>query len=130
MRFAELLLDDDALHTPAGVMPLVEITRAELAREIVPDGSAPSTQQTSAPAVAGGAIVGGALLGPAGAVAGGLLGSTVKEDVPGTQKWRTQSVKLVFETDNLIYSMDVLRDQEAKAGHFAKAVRKAAKRAK
>ena len=127
MRFAELLLDDDTLHTPAGTMPLSEVTRAEFLREVVSDGSAASTTQTSAPAVAGGAIVGGALLGPAGAVAGGLLGSTVKEDVPGTPKWRTQSVKIVFETANLLYSMDIPREQEMEANHFAKAVRSAAK---
>ena len=91
------------------------------------DGPAASTPQTSAPAVVGGAIVGGALLGPAGAVAGGLLGSTVKEDVPGTPKWRTQSVKIIFETDSLLYSMDIAREQEMEANHFTQAVRKAAK---
>lgn len=127
MRFAELVLDDDALHTPVGTMPLSEITRAEFLREVVSDGPAASTLQTSAPAVVGGAIVGGALLGPAGAVAGGLLGSTVKEDVPGTPKWRTQSVKIVFETDSLLYSMDIAREQEMEANHFARAVRRATK---
>lgn len=127
MRFAELVLDDDALHTPVGTMPLSEITRAEFLREVVSDGPAASTLQTSAPAVVGGAIAGGALLGPAGTVAGGLLGSTVKEDVPGTPKWRTQSVKIVFETDSLLYSMDIAREQEMEANHFTQAVRKAAK---
>ena len=128
MRFAELVLDENALHTPRGVMPLSEITRAEFVREVVSAGAGPSTQQTSAPAVAGGAVVGGALFGAAGAVAGGLLGSTVKEEVPGTPKFRTNSVAIVFETNDLAYSMDISREQEMEANHFAKAVAKAAKR--
>ncbi len=127
MRFAELMLDENALHTPAGVMPLSEITRAELVREVVPGGSAPNTRQTSAPAVVGGAIVGGALLGPAGAIAGGLLGSTYKEEVPGTPEYRTASVKIVFETDDLLYSMDIAREEELEASHFTQAVRRAVK---
>jgi hypothetical protein len=81
-RFAELVLDENALHTPKGTMPLSEITRAEFVREVVSDGPGVSTSESSVPAVVGGAIVGGALLGTAGAVAGGLLGSTVKYDVP------------------------------------------------
>ena len=127
MRFAELVLDETSLHTPKGVMPLSKITRAEFVREVVSDGPGQSTQETSTAAVAGGAIVGGALLGAAGAVAGGLLGSTVKEDVPGAPKWHTQSVKIVFETDDIVYSMDISRDQEMEANHFVQAVRKAAK---
>ena len=128
MRFGELALDENGLHTPSGTMLLSEITRAELAREVVSDGQGPSTQAPSAPAVVGGAVLGGALLGTAGAVAGGLLGSTVKEDVPGPTKWRTNSVKIVFETENLLYSADIARDQEMNANHFVQAVRKAVKR--
>ena len=129
-RFADLVLDKDALHTPVGTMLLPDITRAEFNREVVSDGQGPSTQEVSAPAVAGGVIIGGALLGPAGAVGGGLLGSTVKEDVPGEAKWRTKSVTLTFETNELAYSMDISRDREAEANRFAQAVRKAAKRFK
>ena len=127
LRFADLVLDENALHTPTGAMPLSEITRAEFAREVVSDGSGQSTQETSPSAVVGGAVVGGVLLGGAGAVAGGLLGSTVKQDVPGTPKWRTQSVKIIFETNELAFSMDIQREQETEANHFVQAVRKAVK---
>jgi len=109
-------------------MPLAEITRAEFVREVVRDGVGPGHQETSAPAVAGGAVVGGAVFGAAGAVVGGLLGSTVKEDVPGTPMLHTSSVRIVFETNDLAYSMDIPRDLEARANDFAKAVHKAAKR--
>ena len=127
-RFADLELGEDALSTPAGIMPLAEITRAEFVRELVKDGPGASHQETSVPAVAGGAVVGGAVFGAAGAVVGGLLGSTVKEDVPGTPSYHTSSVKIVFETPDLTYSMDISRDQEVRANDFAKAVQKAAKR--
>ena len=126
-QFAQLVLDDDSLHTPNGDMPLESITRAEFVRDVVSDGSGPSTSETSAPAVAGGAVVGGVLFGAAGAVVGGVLGSTVKEDVPGTPKFRTESVEIVFETNELTYSMDIAREQEMDANAFAKAVHKAAK---
>jgi outer membrane lipoprotein SlyB len=129
-RFAELVLDEDALHTPRGAMPLSEITRAEFVRAVVSDGPGVSTSETSAPAVVGGAIVGGALLGAAGAVAGGLLGSTVKHDVSAAPTYHTESVKIVFETNDLVYSMDIPREQEMEANHFAQAVRKAAKRSR
>jgi len=122
-----LTLDEDSLHTPVGDLPLSEITRAEFVREVVSDGPAPSTQQTSAPAVVGGAVVGGAVFGAVGAVAGGLLGSTVKEDVPGTPRFHTESVKIVFETNDLSYSMDIDREHEMAANSFVQAVRKAVK---
>ena len=127
-RFMDLALDDDALHTPEGAMPLAEITRAEFVRDVVNDGPGPDTQQTSASAVVGGAIVGGALLGTAGAIGGGLLGSTVKKEVPGAPRLHTVSVKLVFETDSLAFSMDIPHDRELEGYHFAQAVQKAARR--
>ena len=129
-RFMDLLLDDDTLRTPEGTMPLSEITRAEFVRDVVSDGPGPSTQRTSAPAVIGGAIVGGALLGTAGAIGGGLLGSTVKEDVPDRPHYHTNSVEIVFQTDDLTYSMDISREHEMDANNFVKAVRKAVKRHK
>lgn len=126
-RFMDLLLDDEALHTPEGTMPLSEITRAEFVRDVVSDGPGPSTERTSAPAVIGGAVVGGALLGTAGAVVGGLLGSTVKEEEAGAPSFHTASVKIVFETDSLVFSMEIPRDRETEAYHFVRAVQKAAK---
>lgn len=127
--FAGLTLDEDALHTPVGVMPLDEITRAEFCREVGGTEHGPSAQETSAPAVVGGAAVGGALFGGVGAVVGGVLGSTVKEDTPGTPRIHTKSVKLFFETPSLDYSMDIERDHEMAAYNFAEDVRKAVKRA-
>ncbi len=83
--------------TPVGSMPLGEITRAEFIRKIVHDGYGP--EETSAPAVVGGAVVGGVVFGAAGAVVGGLAGSTVKE--PGAEQLRTDAVQLIFETGTL-----------------------------
>jgi len=125
--FADLTLDDEFLHTPVGPMPLGEITRAEFVRDVVSHGTAPGTQETSVPAVVGTAAVGGVIFGAAGAVVGGLLGSTVKEDVPGHPYVHTNSVTIVFETDSIVYSMDISRDQEMNAHRFTQAVRKAVK---
>jgi len=111
-------------------MPLGEITRAEFVREVVSDGPGASGQETSVPAVVGGAAVGGVLFGTAGAVVGGLVGSTVKEEVAGRPSLHTASVTIVFETDTMAYSMDISRDQEMDAYHFTQAVRKAVKRHK
>lgn len=127
--FAELSLDEEALQTPAGLMPLHEITRAEFCREVDRVESAPTTQETSAAALVGGAAAGGALFGGVGAVVGGVLGSTVTEDVPNTPRVHTKSVKLVFETPSLRYTVDIGRDQEIAAYSFAEHVQKAAKRA-
>jgi hypothetical protein len=124
-----MTLDETSLHTPVGVMPLAGITRAEFCREVDRVDPSPTTQETSAPAVVGGAAVGGALLGGVGAVVGGVLGSSVKDDVPGTPRVHTKSVKLVFETPTLRYSMDVDRDHEMAAHNFAGDVRGAVRRA-
>jgi len=127
-RFADLLLDEEALHTPVGIMPLSEITRAEFVREVDHVGSGSSTRETSAPAVVGGAAVGGAMFGAVGAVAGGLLGSTVKEEVAGTPSIHTKSVKVYFETSQLSYVLDIPYENEMEASRFAQAVHKAADR--
>ena len=124
-EFMGLVLDNEALHTPEGSMPLGDMTRAEFVREVVRDGEGPSSEETSAPAVAGGALIGGALFGGAGAVGGALLGSTVKSEVPGTPTYRTSSVKLVFETDSAAFEMGIPRDQEVAAQKFAKAAKRA-----
>jgi hypothetical protein len=125
-EFMGLVLDADALQTPAGSMPLGEITRAEFYRKIVHDGYGP--EETSAPAVVGGAVVGGVVFGAAGAVVGGLAGSTVKEQ--GAEQLRTDAVQLIFESGTLNYSMDIPRDQEGAAVSFAEAVKHAMKRHK
>lgn len=125
-EFVGLVLDEESLHTPAGSMPLAEMTRAEFVRTLVHDGVGP--EETSEEAVVGGAVVGGAVFGAAGAVVGGLAGSTVNEE--GREKLRTESVFIIFETPLLNYRRDIPREQERAAHTFAEAVRHAAKRYK
>lgn len=125
-EFRDLVLDEEGLHTPVGLMPLAEIKRAEFLRDIVSDGYGP--EQTSAPAVVGGAVAGGVMFGAAGAVAGGLLGSTVKEE--GPERLKTQSVQLIFETDALSYREDIAREDEGGAITFADTVKSAMKHQK
>jgi len=122
-EFLGLVLDGTALSTPAGSMPLGQITRAEFVRDVVPDG--PGPEETSAAAVVGGVVVGAALFGEIGAVVGGLAGSRVNE--AGPEHLRTQSVQLVFATDALNYSVDIPRDQEYAALDFIDAVKRAMK---
>jgi hypothetical protein len=122
-EFMGLVLDSDGLDTPSGLMPFAEITRAEFLRTLVSDGYGP--EETSAPAVVGGAVVGGAVFGVAGAVVGGLAGSTVKEE--GQEKLKTASVQLIFETADLKFAMDIPRDQEGAAYTFSESVKKAVK---
>jgi hypothetical protein len=122
-EFMGLVLDDQGLHTPEGDMPLGDIKRAEFLRTLVSDGHGPD--ETSVPAVIGGAVVGGAVFGAAGAVVGGLAGSTVKEE--GDEKLRTAAVQLIFETDALDFVMDIPRDQEGAAYTFSESVKKAVK---
>ncbi|MDA3937423.1 MAG: hypothetical protein PF636_11340 [Actinomycetota bacterium] len=129
-EFMGLVLDDGVLHTPSGPMDLDDLTRAEFVREVVAAGHGPSTQGYSPQATAGGAVVGGVLFGGAGAVVGGLLGSTAKQEVPGAPEYRTASVQLVFETGSSDFSMDIPRDKEADAHAFAQSVEKAMKRHK
>ncbi len=129
-EFMGLVLDDGVLHTPEGPMDLDDLTRAEFVRDVVSVGHGTSTQGPSTSAVVGGAVVGGALFGGAGAVVGGLLGSSVKQDVPGAPEYRTASVKLVFETGSSDFSMDIPRDKEVDARKFAQSVERARKRHK
>lgn len=121
--FMGLVLDDEGLLTPVGLMPLGEITRAEFLRDIVEDGYGPD--ETSTAAVAGGAVAGAVVFGPVGAVAGGLAGSTVKEQGPA--HLTTRSVRLIFDAGDLHYQMDIPRDQEGGAITFAETVKRAVK---
>jgi hypothetical protein len=131
LEFMDVVMDGESLQTPEGTWPLAEVIRAEFVRETEVDGRKPDAQETSLPAVAGGAAAGGALFGTAGAVVGGVLGSGVKEDMPGAPNVRTVSARLVFETDGSeTYSLDVPREQELDAISFAKKVEKAAMRAR
>ena len=122
-EFMGLVLDAGVLTTPAGPMPIEALTQAEFIRTF--GESAPGPEETSVPAVVGGAVVGGAVFGAAGAVVGGVVGSTVKEEGPA--KPRQSSAHLSFATDALTYSMDVPRDQEGAAYSFSEAVKKAMK---
>jgi hypothetical protein len=125
-EFMGLVLDAAGLHTPAGLMPLADITRAEFLRDIVSAGH--GSDEMSAPAVVGGAAVGAVAFGAIGAVAGGYLGSTVKEE--GPEQFKTQSVHLIFATDSLDYSLPIPREQEGGAITFADTVKHAVKHAK
>ena len=122
-QFKDLVLDGDVLTTPVGPMPVGDLTRAEFLRTIVSDGHGPD--ETSVPAVVGGAVVGGAVFGVAGAVVGGLAGSTVKEE--GAEKLRTSDVQLIFATDSLDYSMEIDRPDEGAAYEFSESVKHAMK---
>ncbi|MDO8963853.1 MAG: hypothetical protein Q7W30_05095 [Coriobacteriia bacterium] len=122
-EFLDLVLEGDALSTPAGPMPLGDITRAEFVRDVVSDGHGPD--ESSPTATLGGAVIGGALFGGAGAVVGGAYGSTVKE--AGPEKFRTASVRLVFETDEIKYRVDIDREHEHDAYEFSKTVKRAMK---
>jgi hypothetical protein len=122
-EFMGLALDAGVLTTPAGPMPIEALTQAEFLRTFAE--SAPGPGETSVPAVIGGAVVGGVVFGAAGAVVGGVLGSTVKEE--GQAKPRQSSAHLSFATDELNYSMDVPRDQEGAAYTFSETVKKAMK---
>ncbi len=127
-EFMGLVLDDSVLRTPEGDLPLGDITRSEFVRETVVDGHEPGTEETSMPAVAGGAAAGGVLFGAAGAVAGGLLGSTVKDEVPGGPHVRTLSATLVVETAADEFSLAIPREQEVAAISFAHKIDKAARK--
>lgn len=123
VHFMGLVLESDFLETPAGAMPLGDITRAEFVRTV--ESAGPGPEETSGAAVVGGAVVGGALFGAVGAVAGGLAGSTVKEE--GPENLKTQAVQIVFETDAVSYHLDIPRDQEYAAVDFVDAVNHAVK---
>lgn len=122
-EFMGLVLGEDQLQTPVGAMPLEEIMRAEFVRTIVPGG--PGPEETSVPAVIGGAVVGGALFGTAGAIVGGVAGSTVKEE--GPEELQTTAVQVVFETRETEFAMAVPRDKEYAAVEFVDTVRRAVK---
>lgn len=120
----ELRLDGDGLHTPDGVMPIASITRAELVRSF--SRTSETTVGSDPAAVAGGAVLGGVVAGPVGMLAGGLLGSTVKEERTEPGVPRTTSVTLVFESPELAYSVTYGRDRLVEAEGFVRAVKDAA----
>ncbi len=60
--------------------------------------------------------------------AAGFSARLWSERLPGTPRFRTASVKLVFETGSSAYSMDIPRDKEADAHKFAQMVERAMKR--
>lgn len=125
-RFLGMALDDEGLHTPDGTLQLPSITRAEVIRNRSRGGGQP-TSSASAAGVAGGALAGGLLAGPAGLVAGGLLGSTIRRERPPAEgPPRTVSASLIFESPDLAYSVTVGRDQVVEAEAFVAAVRTAA----
>jgi hypothetical protein len=123
--FMDLLLDDEGLHTPDGILQLSSITRADAVRNRSRD-RAPAEPEYSPGSVVGGALLGGALGGPLGAIAGGYLGSTVRHESSDVVIPRTVSASLIFESPDLAFSMVVARARVEEAEAFAAAVRDAA----
>ena len=126
--FLDLMLDDEGLHTPDGLIDLSQLTSAEVVRHRS-RGEAEeyhSGYGSHAGAI-GGALVGGALAGPAGFLGGGLLGSTFdgergdSDSVP-----RTVSATVRFDSPSLSYMTEVDRADAVDAEEFVKAVKKAA----
>jgi hypothetical protein len=123
--FMEFVLDDAGLHTPDGVLSLRSITRADIRRNRSRDYGEGATE-TSGAGVVGGALLGGALLGPVGALAGGLLGSSVKRKSDDVIVPRTVSATVTFESSELAYSSLIPRDRIEEGEEFVAAVKGAA----
>ena len=122
-EFLDLVLDDEGLRTPDGVLALADLTRAEVVRHRSRDAGTP---RNSYSAEAAGAIVGGSLYGPVGFVGGALLGGAIaRDDAAGTGVPRTVSATLSFESPALSYSRTVGKDQAADAEAFVSAVKRA-----
>lgn len=119
--FLDLALDSDELRTPDGVIPLEELTRAELVRHR--DAVSDRGQSTSSiGAVAGGALIGGVLAGPLGALAGAALGSGARYQSTDSGSNVTRSATLFIESSSVSYSTGLRIDQIADAQDFINAV--------
>lgn len=126
-KFMGLVLDEEGLHTPDGVLPLKGITRADIIRNRSPeyDGSG---YHTSGEKILAGTLIGGAIAGTLGAIGGGLYGSTPERESGNNYIMRTTSATLIFESPDLAYTTKVSRDQVEEAQGFMDAVKGAAGR--
>lgn len=125
-QFQDLVLDSEGLHTPEGLMPLGQLTKASFLRDLDKQDAETSGGGTNVAAVAGGAVVGGVLLGVPGAVGGAVIGAEVGQE-PAVQRPRSSTVELVFETNGTAYRRDVAREDEHEAYSFVQDVKKAMK---
>jgi len=129
-EFLNLVLDDEGLHTPEGILVLSRMNKAELIRESVDDSQTAqsSPDSRSYGGVVGGALVGGAVGGAAGAVGGALLGSTLdKDDGDGEEDvHRTVGATIQFASPELAYTTTVRVSRVQEAQEFVEAVQQAA----
>jgi hypothetical protein len=126
-KFMGLVLDEEGLHTPDGVLALKGITRADIIRNRSPEYVG-SGYHTSGEKILAGTLIGGAIAGPLGAIGGGLYGSIPERGSGNNAIMRTTSASLIFESPALAYSTKVSRDQVEEAQAFVDAVRGAAGR--
>ena len=123
-EFMQFVLDDDALHTPEGLIDPQTIRVARIDRVRV-GGHHEEEASLSPQAIAGGALSGGIIAGPAGAVAGALMGSYIKELEPEEEMPRTISATLRIETDTRDWNVEIPLGQIGAAEDFAAEVRRA-----
>ena len=126
-KFMGLVLDEEGLHTPDGVLTLKAITRADIIRNRTPEYGG-SRYDISGEKIAAGTLIGGAIAGPLGAIGGGLYGSAPVREKGNNAIMRTTSATLIFESPALAYSTKVSRDQVEEAQAFVDAVKGAAGR--
>ncbi len=113
-KFMNLVLDEEGLHTPDGVLTLNDITRADMIRNRSLEHGG-SGYRASGEGVLSGTLIGGAVAGPLGAIGGGFLGSTVEQESGNNGIMRTTSATLIFESPSLAYSTKVSRDRVEEA---------------
>jgi len=126
-KFMDLVLDEEGLHTPDGVLTLNGITRADIIRNRSLEYGG-SGYHTSGAGILSGTLIGGAIAGPLGAIGGGLFGSTFEQESGNNGIMRTTSATLIFESPSLAYSTKVSRDRVEEAQAFVDAVKDAAGR--
>lgn len=121
-KFMDLVLDEEGVHTPDGVLPLNEITKADIIRNRSLEYGG-SGYRASGEGILGGTLIGGAVAGPLGAIGGGLLGSAAEQESGNNGIMRTTSATLIFESPDLAYSTRVSRDRVEEAQAFVDAVK-------
>ncbi|PTN38957.1 hypothetical protein [Desulfonatronum sp. SC1] len=126
-KFMDLVLDEEGVHTPDGVLTLNKITRADIIRNRSLEYGGGGYHASGA-GILSGSVIGGAIAGPLGAIGGGLLGSTVEQESGNNGIMRTTSATLIFESPELAYSTKVSRDRVEEAQAFVDAVKNAAER--
>lgn len=128
-KFMDLVLDEEGVHTPDGMLTLNKITRADIIRNRSLEyggGGYHASGTGTGTGILSGTVIGGAIAGPLGAIGGGLFGSAVEQESGNSGIMRTTSATLIFESPDLAYSTKVSRDQVEEAQAFMDAVKDAA----